>query len=166
MDILDFAKILNATGEPGGLDKGDLHREIEKRAAAARLPHQSAQQAYVAVLETPAGKELYKAMRAAPAPKSPPQDFVPRNTKPLPGPASEELSALARRLAKERRISYAQAYTRLITDPDNAELAARVRAEERQATAAVRDAREPIWQAERENERGWRLGYSRGSARN
>jgi hypothetical protein len=87
----------------------------------------------VAVLETPAGKELYKAMRAAPAPK--------------------------------RRISYQQAYSRLFTDEAHAELAARVREEERQATAAVCDAREPIWRAQEELEQNWRLGRSPGSAR-
>jgi hypothetical protein len=76
------------------------------------------------------------------------------------------MNALARKLARERRLSYQRAYTTLLTDPDNAELAARARDEERKATAAVRDARGSIWQAERENERNWRLGRSPGSARN
>jgi hypothetical protein len=46
MDVLDFAKILNTTGETSGFDRDDFHHEIEKRAAKARLPNQTAQQAY------------------------------------------------------------------------------------------------------------------------
>jgi hypothetical protein len=108
---------------------------------------------------------LFKAAVKGPPPEEASQDFVPRNSKPSPGPFSEEMNARARKLARERRVSYQRAYTTLLTDPDNAELAARVRDEERRATAAVRDAREPIWRAERENGRDWSIGQSRGSRR-
>jgi hypothetical protein len=165
MDILDFAKLMNAstTGQTFGLDKNDLHREIVKRAEKSRLPGQSAQQSYRDILLTPEGNELYRAYKRAPA--APPQDFMPRNTKPVPGPASEELNALARKLARERRISYQRAYTELYTSEAHAELAAKIREEERQATAAVRDQRAPISRAQEELEREFRLGSSRGSAR-
>jgi hypothetical protein len=162
VDVLDIAKSVNQRAALGldqhfmGLDQGHFHAEITKRAAKARLPNQSKEQAYAAQLETPEGRELFLAYKRAPAaPSQPAQDLVPRNSKPSPGPASEELAALARKLARERRITYARAYTQLLTDPleGHAELAARVREEERAATRAVCDAREPIWQAQRQFER-------------
>jgi hypothetical protein len=156
LDLLDATQlaVLNRFIVPfGGLLRGRL-------AAGETLVVNGATGAYgtAAVL-------LGVAMRAAPAPKQARQDFVPRNTKPSPGPASEEMAALARKLARERRLSYAQAYSRLFTDEAHAELAGRVRAEERQATAAVREQRQEIFSAQRELETNWSLGRSPGSAR-
>jgi hypothetical protein len=66
VDTLDFAKILNNTGESCGFDRDDFHREIQKRAAETRSSHESEAQAYTRIMLTPEGKELYKAYRAAP----------------------------------------------------------------------------------------------------
>jgi hypothetical protein len=169
MEIEHFAKIYLESGNAGGFTRRDFENALHKRAEATRLPGESRQQAFTrAATADPQGRALFKAAVKGPFPVESAQDLAPRTAKPAPGPASEELAALARKHARERRISYQQAYTRLLTDPNegHAELAARVRAEERQASAAVRDARDPIWAAERENERpDFRLGRSRGSAR-
>jgi hypothetical protein len=171
VDILDIAKSINQSAALGldqhfmGLDQGHFHAEIQKR--AVRRPGQSAQQAYRDVLLTPDGNELYQAYKRAPAaPPTAPQDLAERDAKPSPGPFSQQLAALARKLSRERRTTYARAYTQILTSPDHAELAARVRDEERQASRAVFEARRPIWRAQESLEQNWRLGRSPGSARN
>jgi hypothetical protein len=166
VDMLAFAKILKNTGETSGFTREDFHAEIQKRAEGTRRPGQSSAQAYASYLNTESGRILHDAYKRAPAaPPQAPQDLAPRNTKPSPGPASEEMAALARKLSRERKISYAQAFSRLFTDAAYAELAGRVREEERQATAAVRDQRAPISRAQEELERDFRLGRSPGSER-
>src|SRR6516164_657307 len=116
VDMLAFAKILKNTGETSGFTREDFHAEIQKRAEGIRRPGQSSAQAYASYLNTEPGRILHDAYKRAPAaPPQAPQDTATRNTKPAPGPASEELSALARKLARERRITYAQAFTRLLT---------------------------------------------------
>jgi hypothetical protein len=165
--ITDIAKIfVSGTGHDFGMDRTDFEREIYKMAAATKLPGESRAQGFTRIsTQTEQGRLLFKAAVRGKAPVQSAQDFVERNVKPSPGPASDEMAALARKLARERRISFAQAYTRLYTSEAHAELAAKIREEERQATAAVRDQREPIWRANEELEQQWRLGSSRGSAR-
>jgi hypothetical protein len=157
-NTLVFAKCLVEDGNACGTDSDTYHQALEKLALASKGANESLPKAYTRVATTTEqGRLLFKAAMMAPKPKQAPQDLVPRNVKPAPGPASEEMNALARRLARERRVSFQQAYTRLLTDPDegHAELAARVRDEERRASAAVRDARDPIWTAERQYERNF-----------
>jgi hypothetical protein len=166
--ILDFAKLLTERGLDFGLDRSHFHAEIEKRAAQSRRHGESKQQSYSRfITESAEGVELFKALRRAPAaPPQAPQDTATRNTKPLPGPASEEMAALARKLSRERKISYAQAYTRLFESEAHRDLRDRIKVEEAEATRAVRDQREPIWRAEEELERDdFRLGSSPGSRR-
>jgi hypothetical protein len=165
--MIGFARILKNTGEASGFTREDFHAEIQKRAEATRRHGQSSAQAYASYLNTEAGRILHDAYKRAPAaPPQAPQDLAACNTKPAPGPASEEMNALARKLARERRISYQQAYSRLFDSEAHRDLRDRVREEERQATAAVRDQREPIWRAQEELERDdFRLGRSPGSAR-
>jgi hypothetical protein len=173
MDILDFAKLMNAstTGQTFGLDKNDLHREIVKRAEKSRRPGQSTQQSYRDVLLTPDGNELYRAYKRAPA--APPQDFVPTRDKPEPkGPAAVELDRLVEEFAARynrtttgRKLSRAQAYDRVFNDPENRRLRDAVRREEMEQTVRVQQLREPIWRAEQAFEADFRLGSSRGSAR-
>jgi hypothetical protein len=152
--------------EPCGLDKADLHREIERRAEKSRLPNQSRQQAYAAVLATPEGKELYKAMRAAPpAPPTAPQEMVVRDSKPEPTDAERELDRLARDVSRVANISLARAKGRILQSPQHQRLVRALMADEQRATRAVRDARDPIWRAQEELEQNWRVGRSPGSRR-
>jgi hypothetical protein len=68
------------------------------------------------------------------------------------GPASKELEALAAFEAKSTGKSFAQSYTRLLTDPERKELVRRVRQEELSATRMVADSRWPLRQAERSSQ--------------
>jgi hypothetical protein len=171
MDVLDIAKSVNQSAALGldqhfmGLDRGHFHDEITKRAESARLPNQSKESAYVAVLETEEGKQLYKAMRAAPAPRSPQQDFV--DPKPEPATDAErELDRLARQVARTANISMTRAKGRVLQDPQHKKLVSALMAAEQRASAEVKRQRSPIWQAQESHGQSWRLGYSAGSARN
>jgi hypothetical protein len=160
MDPLRFAKILVETGETCGNDRDFYHHAIEKRAAETRRDDESPHQAYVRILETPEGQLLhdaYKRAPVAPAPKQAPQDLVrePRAA----GEASEELNRMAQTMAKEKKLTFQQAYARLWSDPSHADLRERIRTEERRASQEVSDQRWPIRAAERDNERDWRLGH-------
>jgi hypothetical protein len=166
---LDIAKIfVDGTGHDFGLDRTDFEAEIHKMAAATRPPGstESRAQGFTRIsTQTEAGKILFKAAVRGKPPVQAAQDFMERTTKPSPGPASEELAALARKLARERRISYQQAYSRLFESEAHRDLRDRIKAEEAEATRAVRDQRKPIWTAERELEADFSLGVSRGSGR-
>jgi len=163
MDVFDFAKILISTGNACGFDRDVYHREIEKRAAATKRPGESAAQAYTRVItEDPAGRELFKAVRMAPAPIEPPRQAA-QDTKPKPaGPASEQLERMARAMAKEKKLTYQQAFSRLITDPDRKELLEEIKREESRQRAQVSDSRWPLHNAERESRtREWMNGDRR-----
>jgi hypothetical protein len=137
MDVLDIAGALNKSGHSFGLDRDDFHREIEKRAEASKLPHESAAQSYTRILGTPEGRELYKAYRAA-KPRQAPQDFVPRK-KPEPlGPAARELQELADEMGRAENISSDRAKGRIMASPSHQDLVRRLLREEREATADVR----------------------------
>jgi hypothetical protein len=152
MDTVDFAKILNETGNPSGLNRDDFHRAIEKRAKETRLDGETSAQSYTRIAtQTPEGRELFKAYGNAP-PRQAAQDLpVPKMPEPA-GPASRELDELARWMAKDKGISFQQAHARLQadTDPQRKALVARVRREEMEATQRVREARSPITAATRE----------------
>jgi hypothetical protein len=173
VDMLGFAKILNNTGEACGFDRDDFHHEIEKRAAATRVNGETSAQAYTRVLLTAEGKELYKAYRTAPV-RQAPQDIVPTRDRPEPkGPAAAELDRLVEefvanynRTTTGRRLSRQQGYSRVIELPENRRLRDAVRREEQEATLRIQQLRAPIWSAESEFERDFRLGRSPGSARN
>jgi S-adenosylmethionine:diacylglycerol 3-amino-3-carboxypropyl transferase len=87
--------------------------------------------------------------------KPPPQRA--QDLKPEPaGPASEELDRLARSMAREKKYSYQQAFSRIYSDPERAELVARVRQEEAELRARVAAQRFPTRNAERESKtREW-----------
>jgi hypothetical protein len=165
-NTLVFAKCLVEDGNHCGITSDVYHNELEKLARANRRDGESLQQSYVRMAEqTEKGALLLKAAIAAPKPKAAPQDLVPRS-KPKPaGPASRELDEMAREMARAKKISFEQAHTALQTDPTRAELVARMRREEREATNRVASARWPIDVAEEEFEQNWRLGRSPGSAR-
>jgi hypothetical protein len=168
VSITDMAKVfVSGTGHDFGLDRTDFEREIYKMAEATKLPGESRAQAFTRIsTQTAEGRILFKAAVRGKAPVQSAQDFVERNTKPVPGPASEEMSRLAHKLARERRISYQQAYTRLFESEAHRDLRDRIKVEEAEATRAVRDQREPIWRAQEELGRpDFRLGSSRGSSR-
>jgi hypothetical protein len=148
MDTLKFAKILNDSGDAMGLNRDVYHREIEKRANETRGAQESPEQAYARIIETPEGRDLFRAYKRAPVAAAPVQ--AAQDLKPEPaGPASKELNGLASELARVKRQSFEQAYTSILTDPDRKDLVRRVRAEEMAATRAVHDQRAPIWAAER-----------------
>jgi hypothetical protein len=154
MDDLDFAKILLNTGESSGRTKDDFHREIEKRAAEIRRAGESPQQSYTRyVTEMPEGRILLKAYRVAPHPKQAPQDFVERRNVPK-GPAGKGMDAMIRELRRSKNLSYEQALSRIAQD--RKELLAAIRREEIEATAAVRQSREPVFDTKFDED--WRLG--------
>jgi hypothetical protein len=163
MGIETFAKILVDQGDPCGLDRQHFEDEITKR--AERREGESAAQAFTRyATTTPDGRLLFKAAVMAP-PRQAAQD-LPVPKKPLSaGEASDELNELARAMAKEKNLKFEQAFSALWTDPERAELVARVRREEAEQRTRVQDSRWPIRAAEREFARDWRLGRSSGSAR-
>jgi hypothetical protein len=97
---------------------------------------------------------LFKAAMIAP-PRQAAQDFPLPKKPEAAGPASRELDALAREMARDKGISFQQAHAQLQsdTDPERKALVARVRREEMDATRMIRDQRWPITSAEREYER-------------
>jgi hypothetical protein len=148
VDTLTLAKILNTSGNSCGLDKSDLDREIKKRAAATRAPNESEAQAYTRIMLTDDGRELYKALRAAPA-AAPPKPAV-QDVKPEPaGPASKELEDLARDMARAKSYSYQQAFSRLYTDPERKALVRRYDKEQEELKQRITNARFPLNNAER-----------------
>jgi hypothetical protein len=166
MDYLDIAKHYNSTGDWNScsLTSEDFHKAIERRAEAIRRPGQSAAQAYTEILGTPEGIALHAAYKRAPKPPvQAPQDTV--TTMPPAGPASAELERMAREMARSKGVSFQRAYTQLYTDPERAELVARMRLEERAATSRVAEARWPLETANAELGQNWSLGESKGSAR-
>ena len=66
MDTLKFAKILNDSGDAMGLNRDVYHREIEKRANETRGAQESPEQAYARIIETPEGRDLFRAYKRAP----------------------------------------------------------------------------------------------------
>ena len=71
--------------------------------------------------------------------------------KPSAGPASEELERMARAMAKEKKLTYQQAYSRLISDPSRKEMLAEIRREEARQRAQVFESRWSLNNAERES---------------
>lgn len=131
MNTVDFAKILNMTGNASGLTRDVFHAELMKLAKASQRENETVEQAYRrTAIETPAGRELFKAIRLAPAPKAA-QETPVTKSKPEPvGPASRQINDMARAKAAETGVSFEKAFTKVYTDPKNIELRARVRAEE------------------------------------
>jgi hypothetical protein len=166
MDVRHFAKILVETGNQCGLDREDYHQALEKLATDAKRATESLPQAYTRIATTTdEGRLLFKAIGVAP-PRQAAQDLPAPKRKPEPvGPASRELNELAAAMARQKGLSFEQSYERLWSSPDRAELVRRVKQEEAEQRAEVRRQRWPIAEAERENERDWRLGRTPGSAR-
>jgi hypothetical protein len=150
MDSRHFAKILVTQGLDCGQTRQDFEEDIAKRAEATRLPGESREQAWTRfATATDDGRLLFKAAMLAP-----PRQFAQDLTREKPkadGPASEELERTARAMAKEKKLTYQQAYSRLISDPDRKELLAEIRREEERARRAVSDQRWPLHNAERES---------------
>jgi hypothetical protein len=164
MDVLDFAKIQNRTRQLVGLDQGDYHSEIQKRAEETRSSHESEAQAYTRILLTPEGKELYKAYRNAPVAANP-KPAVQDLKRIQAGEATRDLEALAQEMADRMKVSREKAYTSFWTDPRRAELVAAVKQEERELAEWIKTQREPTQAAYDQYRRDWRLGRSKGSAR-
>jgi hypothetical protein len=163
MDILDVCKFFNATGNPkwfdgsdigkGVIDQGVIYKEIERRAIDASPGAESVAKAFSRfIAEDEAGKQLYKAMRNAPAARQAPQDLI--DVKPTE-PKAEDLEAEAQELARGG-MSITQARVRVQS--------AMLRRARAKADAAVADQRKPVADAERASE-NWQLGASRGSRR-
>jgi hypothetical protein len=94
---------------------------------------------------------LFKAAMLAP-PRQAVQDLPVPKKRPEPEtPAAKELDALAREMARAKKYSYEQAFSRLYTDPERAELVARVKREEADLKRRVADARFPLRDAEEES---------------
>jgi hypothetical protein len=154
MDMRHFAKILVDSGNACGHARQDFEEEIVKR--AERRGGESAAQAFTRFVTTDAtGKLLFKAAMMAP-PRQAPQDFPLPKKPESAGPASAELDRLARQMAKDKGLSFQQAFVRIYenadtdTDPERAELVRRVKIEEREATRRVAESRWPITSAVRE----------------
>jgi hypothetical protein len=153
MDVKHFAKILVETGNPCGLDREDYHQALEKLAREAKGATESLQQSYTRLATTTSeGRLLFKAIGVAP-PRQFAQD-LPAPKKPASaGEASDELNDLARAMARKKGFTFEQAFNQLWSDPERAELVARVRREEAEQRAKVQSQRWPIHQAQRDFER-------------
>jgi hypothetical protein len=149
MDALSFAKILLDDGNAMSLDRDFYHRELKKRANATRRDGESEAQAYVRVLETPEGvtlHEAYKRAPVAPAPVPAPQGIKPQEL----GEASRAMNGKAKELAAAEKITFEQAFTRILLQPENKQLAAAVRAEERDLQTRYSAQMKPITESVRQ----------------
>jgi len=138
-NALRFAKILVDSGvNTSGNNKTTFHAELEKLARDEKLQGESVQQAYVRIATTTDhGRLLFKAVSLAPAP-APSVDPPIRKAAPEPaGEASIQLNELARVAAAKTGLTFAKAYVELLTSPEHAELASRVRAEELKKSATA-----------------------------
>jgi hypothetical protein len=149
MKMEHFAKIFTETGNASGLTRDDFHRELEKRALLSKHDGESFAQAYTRVSLQPENREIFKAANNAPAapPKPAPQDLKPEPA----GPASKELEDLARSMAKEKKYSYQQAFSRLYTDPERGALVRRYDKEQAELKQRISTARFPLRNAENES---------------
>jgi hypothetical protein len=153
MDSRHFAKMLVVQGIDCGQTRQDFEEDIAKRSESIRRPGESREQAWTRfATTTDDGRLLFKAAMRAP-PMEPPrqaaQDLV-REKKPA-GPASEELERMARAMAREKNLTYQQAFSRLISDPSRREHLEEIKREEERARRAVSDQRWPLHNAERES---------------
>jgi hypothetical protein len=146
-----FAKVAIASqGQTtGGQTRQDFENEIIKR--ADRRDGESSAQAFTRYATTTEdGKILFKAALLAP-PRQVVQD-LPAKKPESAGPASKELEDLARYMARSKKYTFQQAYSELYTDPERAELVARVKREEADLKRRVSDARFPLRDAEESSE--------------
>jgi hypothetical protein len=173
MGVLDIAKRLVDSGgrDHGGVTSDVYHKRLTDLAIANRLEGETVQRAYVRLAETTeTGALLFKAAMWGPPPKQAPQDFADPTPK-SKGPAQSKLDALVDEFVanynrtNSKRLSRAQGYDRVFSDPANRELRDAVKAEERRATREVADSRAVIDTIARQNEADFRLRRSPGSAR-
>jgi hypothetical protein len=160
-----FARVAITTQgmNTGGQTRQDFEEEIVKR--APQVPGLTQEQIFTRYVTTDAtGRLLFKASVMA-APRQAAQDLPVTQKPPSAGEASDELNELPRAMAKEKNLKFEQAFSALWTDPERAELVARVRREEAEQRARVQYSRWPIRAAEQEFSRDWRLGRSAGSRR-
>lgn len=139
-NTLRFAKILVDSGgvHTGANDKNTFHSALEKWAGEEKLDNETIQQAYTRLaVTTDEGRLLFKAIGLAPAPL-PTADLPIRKAAPEPaGEASKQLNELARVAAAKQGVTFAKAYVDLLTSPEHAALASRVRAEELRKSATA-----------------------------
>jgi hypothetical protein len=162
MNMVNFAKILvEGTGHNCGLDRRDFELEIEKRAEAIRAPGESRQQAFTKyATTTDDGRLLFKASLKAP-PRQAVQDLAPPK-KPDLTPAARELDELAREMARSKKYSYEQAFSRLYTDPERKALVERYNREQAELKTRVANQRFPLRDAEEESRtKDWARGRGR-----
>ena len=127
---MKLAKIAKAVIELGGttLPKSDFYSAIVSRAEKLREPGMSDAQAFTkAITSDEKGKLLYAAMQKAAGSDIPPRlagnnateaEMATQFGDPTPSDVGEKLNALARDLQnKEPGLSFASAYTRIITTP-------------------------------------------------
>jgi hypothetical protein len=148
---LRFAKMLTTQGLDVGMTRQDFEAEISKRAEATRAHGESREQAFTRVATADDdGRLLFKASVMAP-PKQAPQDFQAKPPqRQFSGEAGAELERMARAMAKDKSISYEQAFARLWSDPEGAELVARAKAEAADKRREIAAQRWPITSAARE----------------
>jgi hypothetical protein len=150
MGIELFAKMIidNGGTNPLGMHRQDFENEIIKR--AERRDGESAAQSFTRyITQNEIGKLLFKAAMLSP-PRQAVQDIAPRKSpEPAGGPATEELNAMARAMARDKGLSFEQSFSRIWTDPAKSELVSRVKRERVEATSDVREQRWPLIDAER-----------------
>ena len=140
VDMVVTAKRILA-GEPTQLTKKDFHTEIEARAAQYRLVHPeiSPARAYVKVAhDTPEGVALWRAMRNLEGADCDDHEVEPaRKSEPAPSPSLTRLNELAEEARKiDPKLTFARAFTKVLTDPANAGLKAQEMVERRERAAA------------------------------
>jgi hypothetical protein len=160
MAIENFAKaIINNGGTNAlGLHRQDFEEAIAKRAEEIRTPGESSQQAFTRfATENEIGRVLLKASLLSP-PRQAVQDLAPPK-KPALTPAARELDELAREMARSKKYSYEQAFSRLYTDPERKALIERYNREQAELKTRVENQRFPLRDAEEESRtKDWARG--------
>ncbi|MGA3341545.1 MAG: hypothetical protein ABSD11_13160 [Methylocella sp.] len=129
-DAIDMIRKMQSNGDFDGFEKSDYMALLDGLAEEIRLDGESIQKAFTRGLETPAGVELFKLMKAAGGSEvKAPNDAVQDDTPKYDGPADAELNRLARERQKVTGRSFAQSFSDILDMPGNRKLTIQAAAE-------------------------------------
>lgn len=127
--VTEIRKMLS-DGDFAEFEKSDYIDMLDTLAASIKQDGESIQKAFVRGLETPAGRELFKLMKAARGSEvKAPKDAVEDDTPKYDGPADAELNRLARERQKVTGRTFAQSFSEILDMPGNRKLTIKAAAE-------------------------------------